>query len=302
MRLYIFLPILLIMAIPAGFQGCQLPSMNKPVVNVSNSTNITKAPETITLASFNIQIFGQDKMSDQEVVSILKQIVKRYDIVMIQEIRDESGQTIPEFVRQINDMPGSKYLYVISDRLGDSTSKEQYAILYRNDTLTLDGTRLFPDIKNFFEREPFSAKFSVIGGNLDFVAMDVHVQPSNATSEIDDLHYPMEDARDYFNEKDVILGGDLNSDCSYWNEGGQSTMRNQQYYWVIPDSADTTVRANQCTYDRFIFYQTYTTEDYTGEWGIFNFQQEYGLNEDLAYKVSDHFPIWMKLYTNKDTN
>lgn len=304
MRLYSILILALLLAVPAGLPSCQSPITLKqptPQVNATNTTQKINAPSTITLASFNIQIFGQDKMADAEVVNILKQIVKQYDVVMIQEVRDISEQTIPEFVRQINEMPGNKYLYVISDRLGDSASKEQYAILYNNATIALDGqTRLFPDVKNLFEREPFSAKFSVKGGNLDFVAMDVHMQPSNAAAEIDDLDRAMEDASAFFNENDVIVGGDLNSDCSYWDEAGQHEMKAQMYEWLIPDDVGTNLN-EICTYDRFIVYDAYTMEDYTGEYSIFNFKSKYGISDELARKVSDHFPIWIRLYSNKDT-
>jgi len=42
--------------------------------------------DSIKIASFNIQIFGQSKASNQEVMEILVQIIRNFDIVAIQEI------------------------------------------------------------------------------------------------------------------------------------------------------------------------------------------------------------------------
>ena len=56
------------------------------------------SPETpgdeITIASFNIQIFGQTKASKPEVMEILADIIRQYDLVAIQEIRDAAETAI----------------------------------------------------------------------------------------------------------------------------------------------------------------------------------------------------------------
>ena len=51
-------------------------------------------PDIIKIASFNIQNFGQSKSSKQEVMDILVQIIRDFDIVAIQEIRDAAGTAI----------------------------------------------------------------------------------------------------------------------------------------------------------------------------------------------------------------
>lgn len=56
----------------------------------------------IALASFNIQIFGQKKMEDATVVSVLLQTLKNFDIISIQEIRDASETAIFELMDQLN--------------------------------------------------------------------------------------------------------------------------------------------------------------------------------------------------------
>ncbi len=52
----------------------------------------------ILLGSFNIRRFGKSKMSDPNVVKILTAIVRRYDILLVQEIVDTSGEAIEELL------------------------------------------------------------------------------------------------------------------------------------------------------------------------------------------------------------
>ncbi len=52
----------------------------------------------ILLGSFNIRRFGKSKMLDPNVVKILTAIVRRYDILLVQEIVDTSGEAIEELL------------------------------------------------------------------------------------------------------------------------------------------------------------------------------------------------------------
>ena len=57
----------------------------------------------ITAASFNIEIFGQTKASKPEVMEILVDIIRQYDIVAIQQIRDKAQTAILVLRDQINE-------------------------------------------------------------------------------------------------------------------------------------------------------------------------------------------------------
>ena len=56
------------------------------ILSCENKLN-GESSDSIKIASFNIQIFGQTKASNQEVMDILAQIIREFDIVAIQEIR-----------------------------------------------------------------------------------------------------------------------------------------------------------------------------------------------------------------------
>jgi hypothetical protein len=57
--------------------------------------------------------------------------VRRYDIVLIQEIRDSTETTIPDFLAIVNNGSSVRYEAIVSERLGRTSFKEQYAFLYR---------------------------------------------------------------------------------------------------------------------------------------------------------------------------
>src|SRR5262249_21721254 len=72
---------------------------------------------TIKIASFNIQVFGREKLNKPEVMQILADTVRNFDVVAIQEVRSVTDDIIPRFVQQINST-GRHYSYVIGPRLG----------------------------------------------------------------------------------------------------------------------------------------------------------------------------------------
>lgn len=56
-----------------------------------------------------------------------------------------------------------------------------------------------------------------------------------------------------------------------------------------------------CTYDRIIITET-TVEGYAGNAGVFRFDTVYGLTQDMAEKVSDHYPVYAEFWVSRDTD
>lgn len=83
--------------------------------------------ETLRVGAFNIQIFGTSKASKPEVMDVLAKIIRTYDIVAIQEIRDASQTSLPTLVDLVT-TDGSQYDYVVSERLGRTITKNPNTI------------------------------------------------------------------------------------------------------------------------------------------------------------------------------
>jgi endonuclease/exonuclease/phosphatase family metal-dependent hydrolase len=260
--------------------------------------------EALRIGAFNIQVFGTTKASKPEVLDVLGKIIRTYDIVAIQEIRDASQTALPKLVDTVNS-DGSQYDYVVSERLGRTTSKEQYAYIYDTQTVELTDTpHTYPEPESTdpFHREPYIASFKALGGNFDVTLMVIHTDPDEATEEINALDTVVEYAQGvYPAEQDFIVMGDLNADCSYFDEDSTSTLSSSDYYWCIDNSVDTTTKTTDCTYDRIIITNL-AVPDFTGDTGLFRFDTEYGLTEDETTVVSDHYPVYAEFWSDRDTD
>lgn len=272
---------------------------HKPDCILPDNTAQYYAPETISIATFNIQIFGKSKLKKPAVMAELASIVRKYDLVAIQEIKDVSGSVAPKFLEVIN-VGGAEYDFIISERSGrnsdDKSSQEQYAYFYNTKTIasTDDGFLYDDSEKDYFQREPYVAHFNVVGGNFDFTIFTIHTRPESALPEIDSLKHVFSWAKEqYKNENDVIALGDFNASCTYADDGDLTnlTIHGSEFIWVVPHSADTNFSSKtECAYDRIVLTDSLKS-DYTGDWGVDTVSNK---------KVSDHFPVWAKFYTIKD--
>jgi endonuclease/exonuclease/phosphatase family metal-dependent hydrolase len=255
----------------------------------------------ITIASFNIQVFGVTKASKTDVMNVVADTVSQFDIVAIQEIRDKTGTAIEKLEGMV-DVLGTNYVVITGPRLGRTTSKEQYAFMYRSDTIEPVGsvyTYPEPTGTDPFHREPFIARFKTKSGNFDFVLITVHTDPDEATEEIHALDDVLAQARRHFpNEEDFIILGDLNADCTYYDEDQLNPIVDT--VWLVSNEADTTVRTTtDCAYDRIII-TTQANEDFTGTVEVYRFDQKHTLNNAAALKVSDHYPVYAEFGSDQD--
>ena len=254
---------------------------------VSLDQNQTSETQTTKIAAFNIQIFGKTKSDKPEVMVVLTNIVREFDIVLIQEIRDATEQTIPNFIQQINQANGVLYSYIESPRLGRTTSKEAYAYIYNTQAVQFvqGSDYVYDDNNDVFEREPYIATFKI--GNFDFTLAGIHTKPEDAYNEIGNLTTVISSIQTAKpNEKDIIVMGDFNADGSYYN-------------WIITNNIDTTVKTDN-TYDRIIILDTTLNHEYdAGTAQAFHFDQAYGLNnQTFVEEISDHYPVFAQYKTN----
>lgn len=278
-----------------------------PAVQLSEKEEMQDSHETIDekikIASFNIQVFGKSKRGKDEVMDSLSEIAREFDIIAVQEVRDKTKTTVSYFVSRINESEGPDYSSIESERLGRTNSKEQYAFVYNSSKVEFSGiSYVYDDKRDVFEREPFVAGFR--SGNFDYILVNVHIKPDDAEEEIAELEKVVADADSMFeNDSDVIVLGDFNADGSYFSESCIKGIRNPAVYvWAISDEMDTTVSSNNYTYDRIVFMRNFTSEDYTGSSGVFDFEQKLNLNHSFAKTVSDHYPVWAEFRTGNDTD
>lgn len=251
-------------------------------------------PIELRLATFNIQVLGPTKAAKPEVMATLGSIIRRYDLVAVQEIKDVSGQA-PLRLLEASNAEGADYALALSERTGrepdDRHSQEQYAYYYRRDRLEPVGEGALYDDSgaDHFQREPFLQEFRVRGTDRTFVMINVHTRPRAAVSEIAAMEHVFGWAKARHGAHAIIIAvGDFNAGCGYASEEELDALpiHGEAYDWVVPHSADTNLADSECPYDRIVVAAPQGT-DLVDDWGV-----------DRAFddrNVSDHWPVWANL-------
>ena len=260
-----------------------------------------KSPETIRIATFNIQVFGKKKAADPEIMPILAQIVSHFDVVAIQEVRGGDAQPIEALVDLLK-ASGAYYGATVSEPIGRTSQTESYAFLWDASRIQFvpQSAYLVQDPADRMHREPMVASFESRVGTDDgrrpfrFTLINAHTSPSevdlatiaNEMNVLDDVFVRVRQY-DYetTGEEDCIMLGDLNVDTAGLRELGQVPNLTS----IAGDILSNTRRSE--TYDHILLDRTLTRE-FTGRFGVLDFQRDLGLSEELALRVSDHLPVW----------
>lgn len=269
--------------VPANYNG---QPVRPPVPGPANGG------PTIRIATYNIQVFGEKKAQNTNVMRTLASVIQQFQIVAIQEIRDKNDYFVDEFLRNYVNQNGHTYDKVLGPRLGRSNSKEQYCFLYDTSQIEVNPRCVFTvnDPDDLLQREPLVAMFRVRGPPAQqaftFVLIDMHTEPDDTKNELNALGQVYQAVRRACpGEDDIILLGDLNVDDQHLGDLGRIDG-------IMPVVRHTFTNTRQnAQYDNIIFHAPSTTE-FTGRWGVYNVQQIFGLSLDQALLVSDHFPVW----------
>ena len=255
-------------------------------------------------------------------MNIYAKIAQRYDAMFIQELSnvpdnpDNTGPVIRQLFSDVNLKSGDQHSMSISERVGGSGA-EQYVVIYKHDKLTLLENYIYDDSLSQFTREPHIVKLKVDSEN--FYVSNIHTKPDDAFDEI----YALENVADSLigTDSDILLLGDLNADCSYFDEDDDWNAFNligEGYQNMISNGWDTTVATSTtCTYDRMVLSPSMATKyvPYTGKLLAFDDPSKGGFDmndviadgcalgylscsatiNEAALKVSDHYPVEISL-------
>ncbi|CAN9505145.1 unnamed protein product [Ophioblennius macclurei] len=258
---------------------------------------------SLLLGAFNIKSFGDTKSSNATLMNIITKIVQRYDVVLIQEVRDSDLSVTKRLMEHVN-KGSSQYSYIVSEPLGRSTYTERYLFLYKKDQVSVDKSYLYDDGcescgTDAFMREPFVVMFSSKYTTVkNFALIPQHTSPESAVEELKALSDVVEDVRARWNTNNIVLLGDFNAGCSYvtgseWQQIGIYT--DKSFHWLIPHDVDTTVSDTNCPYDRIVVTGDVLKGVQQGTAGVYNYMKAMGLSQSMAIAVSDHFPVEVKL-------
>lgn len=259
----------------------------------------------IRIASYNIQVFGNAKASDANVMRTLAAVVQQFDIVAIQEIRTTDQDFIDKFLAGYVNASGRRYSRVVGPRLGRSNSKEQYAFLFDTATIQVNPNYIHTvsDPHDLLHRPPLLAMFATRApaNPFTFILVNCHTDPDETKTELDELARAIGNIRRHAStylspaEDDVILLGDLNTAVrvSPTRQLRPNDLRGlgriTGIYPVIRTTPTNTARTR--LHDNLLVNRLSTTE-FTGNSGVYDLEAQFGLTREQAQMVSDHLPVW----------
>ncbi|XP_070617649.1 deoxyribonuclease-1-like 2 isoform X5 [Erythrolamprus reginae] len=260
---------------------------------------VLRAASALKICTFNIRSFGDTKLSDESISKTIVKILSRYNLVLVQEVRDADLSAVQELLERLNRASKHSYDYVASESLGRENYKEMYLFLYRTKSFSLVDQHQYPNPDSTFSRPPFIVKVAAAGSRNELVLVPLHTPPTEAVAEIDALYDVYLEIIDKWQTDNIMFLGDFNADCSYVGKKDWSSIRlrtSQVFHWLISDDMDTTVGNSDCAYDRIV-----VSGSKLRKWivprsaKVFDFPKAFKLTQEEALAVSDHFPVEVEL-------
>lgn len=244
--------------------------------------------ETLKIANWNMQIFGSSKANDANLMNSYVDKIKNYDIIFLQEIKDDSGSAARTLCGMLLD-----YNCRLSSRAGSTSSKEQYLVVYKKNIDIVNYVDY--NLLNYteqFERPPVEVTFAVNYTNFvnytysqtnyfNITIWNIHIKPDSVETELTNLQSLI-----IYKPSTIVLG-DMNADCDYFHPINTTLFRG--WKWIIQNGEDTTVANTHCAYDRIWM------DDET-----FLRVSNSGIDSQVTSEQSDHYIVWVEL--NKDLN
>ena len=223
------------------------------------------------------------------------------DIIFLQEVMYASSAS--SFASALTSVSGVPWTYSVTAAIGRSSYKECYAVVYRTDRVTLLSSTVWTDTGDVFEREPQIVKFRDKTTNADFTFINWHciwgttAQRQAENYAIADVFKSIQNGSS--TDQDVILNGDFNAAATstYFSRLKSTAVISPVVSYKVNDL--TTLNSScafASAYDHFWLQVSYVTE-------FSSAGRDYIANMCTFYSgISDHAPVWLKLYSSSDTD
>ena len=184
----------------------------------------------LLVGAWNVQVFGRAKVGKADVVAELVRVLRRYDVVAVQEVRDASQTAVPALLTSVNEGftadNQQQYDVLVSARLGATSSKEQYAWFWRVDHVapvaSWNAAEVDADgvsVEGAFNRVPHAVRWRVLATGHEFSAFVLHADPDDAVAELHALSVAFgesyEGSTEATGDVGALLFGDFNAECRY---------------------------------------------------------------------------------------
>ncbi len=252
-----------------------------------------RVDDTIRIASFQLDGFGVKKASQQDLLQIIAQIIRSFDVVALQEIRSREQHVITTLLDAVNG-PTDNYDFALGPVVGRLNSKEQFAFIYDRRRLDFDRYELYTvkDPDDLLHSEPLVAWFRARGVPTNeaftFSLVNMHTDPTMGETVRENrlLRKILQSVRnDQRGEDDVILLGDFQTSADDLQAAAQMPSATYVISETHTDPAHRLQRDN-------IIFESLATVEFTGRSGVVDFLRILNLSVEQATKISNHLPVW----------
>lgn len=264
----------------------------------SGGASAAGLPRLIRIATFNLGRLDQKKIEDPRVSAVLANVITRFDVVAVQEVRGGNRSLLMRLVEQINSA-GREYDVITSGTAAPGAAGQYCAFLLNRSSIEIDRStvQLVGDPQGRFRHRPLTALFRVKGPDpteaFTFRLINVHTDPDRTDIEpdlLDDVFRAVRDDR--LNEDDVILLGNLGA------AGAGPTVWDETLEVASAISDTPTTISGTGPVDNIIFDPRATAE-FTGRAGVLDLMRELELTWREVSEISDHLPVWAEFSSHE---
>ncbi len=246
--------------------------------------------EVIRIAALPLSTLSPSTLGIPQIMDILVDFMRRFDIIAVQDIRAVDDSTLPTFVSMVN-AQGARYAYLLGPPVGRLSNPAQFAFLFDSERLEVDMGSVYtvPVPTELLDRQPLVARFRVrqvpVEHAFTFTLVNVQVQVDRMAVELDTLaDVFLSVQRNGSGEDDVLLLGNLSNSETLGRIG-----QFRDITATIPGPS-TDRRQESSTFN--LLFNAGPTVEYTGRSGVLNLMSLYGLSREQAQFVSQQKPIW----------
>ncbi|WP_286177580.1 deoxyribonuclease I [Stieleria mannarensis] len=245
----------------------------------------------LRIGSWALSGFGPSKLASEECRLNLTRVIRKFDVIALQQITAVERDLVPRLVDEINE-GGRNFDFVLGQPSGPSDRPEQLAILFNVNRVQIDRSQTYTvaDPQGQMTYDPMVAWFRAAQPSVEsawtFSVVNVRINLARAPVEVGLLPGIFASVRsDGRGEDDVVMAGLFQADDSY----------------LIPRVMGTDVVAavDSTTTDIFNRHQTCNilvdrnrTNEFVGRGGPVDFLRLFNLNLSQAEAVSSHLPVF----------
>ncbi|MGQ9576467.1 MAG: hypothetical protein ACUVUC_14235 [Thermoguttaceae bacterium] len=262
----------------AGPEGPAAPS--RPVLR-----------RTLRIAAANFGPLDGVRLASQQVLGILAQVIRRFDVVALQDVRAQDQGPMVRLVEQVN-APGRRYDFAVPPSVGRGVVRQYGAVVFDTETVLIDRATIaaVDERSGQFCHPPlvvgFRASQPPEREAFTFSLINVQTPSDRVEPELAALARLFRTVRDDGRgEDDILLVGTLGTDPEQF--GPLADLPNLA--WAI-SGVPTTMRGGRLV-DNILFDRRATVE-FTYRCGVLDLMREFHLSAREAAEISDHLPVW----------